>query len=557
MADYFTVLNFGEPHMKNHLYVLLLTVIFLGCGDSIPTVKAHQTFTEIETERTLTGKVFSLNDSVRVYTSSITSLHYDSFGTIVNLDYNQRRINNAKLDGWVVTVGAWHYALGKPDSINGEENTDDGWVGFGGKKGQHYLKFRLSQVIYFHNPSKTIQDIGGAPTYNRANLSRVNDTKSMLDESTMNVSSTATWNNIWTTPGGGELSISWRLGGDGLKEEITINQAGREWIAANRPPDSTASETYFGFLFEIDISDVPRVFKNNVEQVWGNDIDDNETDNIELRNAANELLAFMPVGNIEVQGVDVSPPNRPPIEDFNRPLRKLFYRQGGNDFLLVGIRVDRINSMISGDLVFDPTSGPTAIANNVDDGENNNGTWSVNGSISNRIYNFEEGSSPEYGGFSWTLPNIPATATIDSMYMSMSTSDDNLSALVIRVGIEDSDPATAVIWSSSHNQTGPSETWIETIDATSTAYSNDTRYWGEGDTAPYVELGQGLTDLLSSYGNITSGDRINIGTWPPNNDNSTYMSIEDFNDAASNEAAIYIRWTLAAEAVNRRKVISY
>ncbi len=523
--------------MINYIWFFLFVGSFIPCQS--------QVLTEIPSARTLAGKVYAVNDSVRIYSSSLTTVHYDSLGTLTEVDFTPQRINNAQFDGWRIRT-AWEFLLGQP---NGET---DGWVSFGDRQGNNRFAFTSESIGWIHGPSKTWQDIGGAANYDRANLSRTNVEKVVAGLDTIIAANDVEWRNIWTTPNGGESYIKWVARGDGLKEVVVIDSLARVWIKDNRPPDSTATESFLSFRFRLDLSQTPRVFKNNVEMFFGNDIDDSTTANIELRTAGNALFAFMPAGNISVNSdaIDYSPPNRPERNQFTRPLRKVFYRQGGTDFMFIGIRADRVNNMLPGDLEFDPTSGPTAIANNVDDGENVSGTWNINGCCSNIIYNVEvSDTNDEYGGFSWTLPTIPSSATIDSMYMSITTQADNNGALVIRIGIEDSDPATAVIWSTSHNQTGPSETWIETVDATSTTYANDTAYWGLGDTAPYLELAQGLTDLLSSYGDITSGDRINIGTWPPNVNDTDYMGIRDFNEEAT--TSIFIRWTLAGGARRR------
>jgi len=35
-----------------------------------------------------------------------------------------------------------------------------------------------------------------------------------------------------------------------LKEHVYINQAARDWVAANHPPTTPANETFFGFVFK-------------------------------------------------------------------------------------------------------------------------------------------------------------------------------------------------------------------------------------------------------------------------------------------------------------------
>jgi hypothetical protein len=136
---------------------------------------------------------------------------------------------------------------------------NDGWVGFGGRQGAHWFQFRLHRVGYMHWPTRTWEDIGGAPSYNRPKLTR--ETQSITvgpNADSVNVAVVANWSDLWGTPAGGDISVRWVAGGTGFKEEITLNQAGREWIASNRPPATPLTETWFGCVFQLDWSDVPK-----------------------------------------------------------------------------------------------------------------------------------------------------------------------------------------------------------------------------------------------------------------------------------------------------------
>jgi hypothetical protein len=275
-----------------------------------------------------------------------TPLHYESvpdsgvFDAVI--DCTPQRVKNAALDGWRITQNGFHYALGKP------AGKSDGWVGFGGRQGAHWFSFRLARVGYLHWPTRSWQDIGGNPTYDRANLtSEVNRTAPMADGAELPVSSIARWSNIWQTPGGGALDMSWRVDGARLKEEVIINAAGRAWIAANRKPTTKANETWFGFVFQLDWSDVPRVVRQSVLQSIDGDFADDGLP-LELRDAADRLLGFLPVDDLIVRNGE---------EELGRtPLQKRFWRDGdGNHYLLVGVRCDLLAGMPAGDLVFDPT----------------------------------------------------------------------------------------------------------------------------------------------------------------------------------------------------------
>lgn len=275
-----------------------------------------------------------------------TPLHYESvpdsgvFDAVI--DCTPQRVKTAALDGWRITQNSFHYALGKP------AGKSDGWVGFGGRQGAHWFSFRLARVGYLHWPTRAWQNIGGNPTYDRANLTiEVNRTAPMADGAELTVSSIARWSNIWQTPDGGALDLSWRVDGAHLKEEVTINAAGRAWIAANRKPTTKARETWFGFVFQLDWSDVPRVVRQSVLQSIDGDFADDGLP-LELRDAADRLLGFLPVDDLIVRNGE---------EELGRtPLQKRFWRDGdGNHYLLVGVRCNLLADLPAGDLVFDPT----------------------------------------------------------------------------------------------------------------------------------------------------------------------------------------------------------
>ncbi len=305
---------------------------------------------ELIDERTPVGKKYlNLTDGRISITTSLAQIHYESTPDSgvydAEVDFTPRRVNNARLDGWTVTQNGWHYALGQPS-----DKSTDGWVGFGGRQGDHWVKFRLARVGYLHWPTRTWDDLGGSPTYDRANLVSITSSSEYGHGNLVNVQTTATWANIWITPDGGSLNISWRANADGLKEDIIINQAAREWLAVNRPPSTPATETWFGFALEVDWSDIPRIMRAGLELSPNDDFAD-DGQGIELRDALDRFLAFLPIGDVRVLG-DGSLENPDDVE----PLRKRFWLDGdGNNYVLVGVRLPELAGMQAGDLVFDPT----------------------------------------------------------------------------------------------------------------------------------------------------------------------------------------------------------
>jgi len=257
-----------------------------------------------------------------------------------DVDFRPARANNAALDGWRITQGNWHYALGKP----GDKATD-GWVGFGGLAGRNWFKWRLLKLGYLHWPTRAWQDIGGAPTYDRADLNHVYKPVTFGPEGAKvdcYPTSVVTWANIWSIAGTG-IDIRWLLDGRQLREKVAIPQTSRDWIQANRPPGTPIAETYFGFVFELDASDIPRWWRAGfpLDSSGDNDV----TGPLEMRTALNEILAVMPISTASVTGVEGS----------ERQIRKRLWRDGSRLYLLLGLPVATVMKMPQGELVFDPT----------------------------------------------------------------------------------------------------------------------------------------------------------------------------------------------------------
>jgi len=258
-----------------------------------------------------------------------------------DLDATLQRVNNAQLDGWRVTALDWHFALGQPG-----DKVSDGWVGFGGRLGAHWLRFRLARVGYLHWPTRDFDDVGGAPTYDRANLTRSAEQLVLPLGDAVTVESRATWTGLWTTPGGGRLDASWRVTGDGLKEEIVVNDAARAWLAANRPPTTPVDETFFGFVFQVDRDDIPVLLRDGVAQPPEADFsDEGGALPFELRDAQARLLAFLPMAAAYVMDAEE--------ERISAGLvRRMWKDPDGNHYLLIGCRVNVLATLPAGARVF-------------------------------------------------------------------------------------------------------------------------------------------------------------------------------------------------------------
>jgi hypothetical protein len=315
------------------------------------------TWQEDVSRRTLTSKTWTESDKPgRFVREQVlkTALHYHSMPDADDwaneVDLTPVRVNNDQLDGWAVTANGYHYALGQP------AGKADGWVGFGGRQGQHWLLYRLLRVGYLHWPTRAWQDVGGPPTYDRARLDY--ETRALTigppsAQRALNALTSVAWQGIWETPGGGRLDITWRVEGRHLKEEIKIDQTARQWIAANSPPTTPPAGTWFGFVFRLDVSDVPRWVKAQVVQDISGDFDDADGVPIALQDTAGRLLAFLPIGAARSEPYLDGEGN--PMQDVV-PLRTRIWRDpDGSHYLLVGARVPDLAALHEGGIIFDPT----------------------------------------------------------------------------------------------------------------------------------------------------------------------------------------------------------
>lgn len=438
---------------------------------------------ELVNRRGPRNKTFDNGDGTHTEVAAQVDLHYeselDSGAFDAEIDCSPVRVDNAQLDGWQIIQNGWHYALGQPS-----DKASDGWVGFGGRQGQNWLRFRLLRSGYLHWPTRAWEDIGGAPDYDRANLSQEIQSRDLYPGTSLNLGSVAEWGDIWTTPGGGSLGVRWRVSGRDLKEDVVVNQAAREWLAANSPPSTPADETWFGFVFQVDWSDIPQVFKSGIAQDVEGDWDAINV-GVELQDADDRVLAFLPISHVYVgEGK----------ERTRWTLRKRFWKDGDDYYLLVGARVDHLNALPVGDLVFDPVVNPQIAADD-DDAT----SWTPNNcdETANDLFIGDDSADNDVG-LRFTL-NVAAAATITAATLTF-TASANLTDDTVRTKIhyEDAnDPGNfnGCTWASFQGRvrSAASIDWdFITNWATDTAYNTDDfaaviqalvneAYWASGE----------------------------------------------------------------------------
>lgn len=450
----------------------------------------------------------ALSGGRRRVTAKTLPLHFEStidsgdFDTPV--DYTPGRIVPADAhpllsDGWYITSGQVRYALGIPAA--GQMSGQDGVVGIGGRKGQNNFAMRLLRFGHVHWPTRTFVDVGGAPDYDRANLSQSQTTENVQGTDYV-IANTVTWTDLWSTPNGGAVSAQWQFNDDQEKEEVTVDELANTWVMANRwlpfvqstVPAATLNDTFFGQVFRLDWSNIPRAVIDDVLQNLDNDIEITN-DTLQLQDSIQRPLAFLPISELQVR-------RSPPDGTVRQRLRRRIWLDGdGNHYLLVGLSLADLEALPTGDWVYDP---PVNQASEAYGTEVEGFGWSTT-----PIYYWEEtgaGREVPAASFDVSGENIPQDSTCSSAtYEFTRLSDISGTTCTQEMGTQTgSNPA--IVGPSNLPETdwtiqGTAEDWDIPTGTSGTVQSDDT-----GNLAAAIETNMGLGSI----------QRINVRAFPAN-----------------------------------------
>lgn len=474
-------------------------------------------WTELTHSRTPTSRTYHDGHLHRCCASQAT-IHYQADQPI---DLTPARITVPQFDGWRVTANDWHYALGHPAT-----KATDGWVGFGGRQGAHWFQSRLARVGYLHWPTRTWQDVGGEPNYDRANLEQLTRSLTIGPNADQIAAETiATWHDLWSTPGGGAVSASWKIRGRHLKEEIVLDRAAREWITANHPPATPANETWFGLVFHVDWTDVPKIVRDGAQLSPDDDFADDPA-GIQMHDALDRLLGFLPHGHAHIRDTNARQ---------SAPLRKRFWKADRN-YLLAGLRCDTLAALPDGHLALDPTVTPRVAADNDE-------------CLTYPVSQLELGPASlfigndggwNHVGIRWQL-NLPAAATIVSSKITF-TADDNLSTDTVHTTIKYEDINDPANFSGDNYATFEARTrsaastdWDFT-----TNWTTDTEY----DTDDISTVIQALVD--EAY--WAANEHCVLFVEDDSSDNNAHRSAYGHNASAAKAALLTVDYTTGSPA---------
>ena len=264
--------------------------------------------------------------------TSVTPMHYESvagsgdFDTPIDLA--EVATDDADVDGFVVEENIWHFGV-QTAAVPELSQSAQGTLHFGGRGGANVLRLKCTSMGYLHHPTRIFSIVGSAFNYTAAaptfqKLTRNLATHASLSDVDITASNYFEWTALWTQGAGQDTQLSVDIRGGKFGYINRFDTAVKAELVANWPVGTTPSETEFGHLFELDVSDIPRVYQNGVLLDWANDFNDDAGD-IELRDGSDNLIAYIPKQSGPLGAVH------------QRPLRTRFWEDGGTNYMFVGL----------------------------------------------------------------------------------------------------------------------------------------------------------------------------------------------------------------------------
>lgn len=454
------------------------------------------------------------------------------------IDLRPVRVTSGGRDGWWIEANQYFFGLGQRSLTSG-----DGWIGFGGRQGQNFLWSRLQELGYLHiaaNGTRTWTPIAGAgpATYTRANLTAERTFAHQLGGETFSRKARVLWTQLWTTPNGGSIDLELRLDGRGIKEFIRIDALARDWIRVNRPPATPAARTWFGFLWELDWSDVPRLYRAGVQIGTGEEFDDSAP--LEMRDSQDRLLGLFPTGHCFVEGVGKADliAATYTVDQVVRPVQRRFWTEAGASRFAVGVRCDFLNQMAPGNLVIDPPQvTDTATGTDCQCGHGD-GTIS-NGHGSNILYCYTDGvaGNQEVPTFRFDMTAMTAD-TVSAASLAFDYGNDNNNASqTIEAGIDAHDVADMGALAGALNG---AENWVPTTaQSVLNVVGNPTS--GVTQTVDDANFIAVMQELVTTFGDTVQN--VGLRVVSINNEGGRWFSVWD---DASTEADPTLSVTQAA-----------
>lgn len=437
-----------------------------------------------------------------------------------------QRVNVPQFNGWRVTGLPIHYGV-----------EVDGWSTLAFRQGQVAVQMLLDRAGYVHWPTRTLQPLGNAASYDTQNLSRTTQTATLPDSTAQTLEALATWIDIF--PG---VDLRWQANSRRLSSKIVLSQATRGNIPA--PNTGTLAENWFGFRFQYNIVDAHKLLRGGVEQQDDADFDDDER--WELRSLADEVLAYMPADYAYVDTVGENGHTR---RRHWLKLRKRLYTDNGQTYLFVGARADELNALPDGDIVFDPT---------YDIAETN-----------------EDGYSQNYFG-ALTEHVSPTTAVYGIFYCGRYSADGNWNAqggFIFETGLSNGDTvltSSIAVNSNGDDAGSPQTDWYGyDVDSIADFSASDTHHLSSHAALTSASVADDFTATSGTHTspslNGPAQEIVDRGSfagrmgfvWTPDLAvDEAYQSFQDYTDSAANAADLTITFTTGGSAAELSTAIT-
>ena len=263
--------------------------------------------------------------------TSVVPMHYESVAGSGDydtpIDLAEVATDNSDVDGFVIDENIWHFSA-QTAAVPELNQSDQGTFHFGGRGGANTLRLKCTSMGYLHHPTRIFSIVGSAFDYTTAptfsTLPRNLATHVELSDVDITVNNYFEWTGLWSEGGAQATQISIDIRGGKFAAINRFNSAVKAELVANWPVGTTPIETEFGFLYELDVSDIPRVYQNDVLLDWADDFNDDDGD-IYLRDGSDNLIALIPKQSGPLGG------------GLQRNLRTRFWRDTGVNYMFIGL----------------------------------------------------------------------------------------------------------------------------------------------------------------------------------------------------------------------------
>ena len=513
--------NFNLRSLSNYV------VDLARMSAELPKDHGYQEIIEL---RTTTSKTFqnSENPQKHRFEGGQAPIHFKNpdSGLYEEVDFQPKKISSTDFEGWEVLRNGWHLRLGKDIQRN-----EDGWVGFGGLYGENWFKYRLSGIGWYDQNEAQWQDLLGPPEFNRNDLHfqtrdrYISTTKeSIVSDLEIN------WKRLWPVLSDGEIFVRWLASPNGLKEDVIIEASARQEIlklAEANQQSGLTSENQFGFIFEVDMDDIPQIYQDNLQlEIENNTFIDGRS--LAFRDDEDKLIAFLPVEDLIVKDNGV--------ELHRQRLNNYFFYNGGRLNLFVGISYEDLQKLPPGDLIFDPTLNLQVNAGANDSMQDRSG---ANYLIQANVHVRATPSDYRIGAFRFQVTGPASGNTIDDAWFEgyfEHASRDDIHADVFAEAV---DNASAFGGDANHlsnrmtTRTTADYEWL----STGTGIG-----WYDSGTGSLTDIIQEIVDRVG----WSSGNYIALFFDPSNYDTNQFTWITAYEGTPANAAKLIIEYSASS-----------